>query len=85
MKDLNKHIVSFLDSLDGYSLKLQLQITPRNSVTSMKAQSWNSVRRVIARLMYSLFKANLKLKIEAIAFTYLRWELRLIRGRHYTG
>lgn len=41
-------------------------------MTSLKAQSWNSVRRVIIRLMFSLFKTNLKLKIAAAAFTYLR-------------
>lgn len=85
MRYLNKHIVSFLDSLAGYSLKLQLHITLRNSVTSVKAQAWNSVRRVITRLMFSLFKSNFKLKIAAKASTYLRGGGRLARGRDYTA
>lgn len=74
MRYLNKHIVSFLYSLAGYPLKLQLQITQRNRVTFTRAQYWNSRRRVIIRLMFSLFKTNLKLKIAATASTYLRGE-----------
>lgn len=85
MRYLNKHIVSFLDSLAVYSLKLQLQITQRNRVTSMKAQSWNPMQRVITRLMFSLFKTNLKLKIATKASAYLRGGSRLARGRDYAA
>ena len=54
-------------------------------MTSMNAQSWNSLRRVITRLMFSLFKTNLKLKIAAKASTYPRGGGRLARGRDYTA
>lgn len=47
----------------------------------MGAQSWNSSRRVITRLIFSLFKTNLKLKIAATACTYLRGEA----GWHEAG
>lgn len=44
-------------------------------MTFMKAQTWNSMKRIITRLMLFLFKTNLKLKIAVMASTYLRGEI----------
>lgn len=51
----------------------------------MRAQSWNSRRRVITRLIFSLFKTNLTLKIAATASTYLRGEAGSNKGWNEAG